>query len=174
MIINKIKIIDDIFAEYINTDLIDLQNYLSWLSNHESNPFILATSEKWNSKKLKSFIQAQNDSKDTALIGIFDQSTRRHVGNIKYENVYLGSLTCSFGILIGESDYRGRGIGAAVISETMKHFSVQFNISEFSLGVDKDNGRAIKTYSNLGFKVTEHSENNESIRMSFKCHESKG
>jgi ribosomal-protein-alanine N-acetyltransferase len=168
MIINRIEIRDGIFAQHLNIDMINLQKYLKWLSDKESNPFIVSTQEKWDQARLISFIMEQNNSKQTALIGIFDQSIRNHIGNIKYENVYFGSTNCTLGILIGELNYRGIGIGTAVISETIKYFSENFNIYEFFLGVNKSNEKAIKTYRRLGFRVVDTSEANESIRMSFR------
>jgi RimJ/RimL family protein N-acetyltransferase len=169
MIINKIIINDRVFVESINTNKINLKNYLNWLSDKDSNRFILATKESWNHNKLIQFINTQNNSEQTALLGIFDQSNGSHIGNIKYENIYSGSRNCSLGILVGEPNYRGVGIATAVISETIKKISARFSIFEFFLGVDKENETAIRTYTKLGFKFIENPENNAVLQMAFKC-----
>jgi ribosomal-protein-alanine N-acetyltransferase len=168
MIINKIKVRDNIFAEYINTDLFDPEKYLKWLSDKESNPFIMATSQEWNREKLLKYINEQNDSETTALIGIFDTSLNNHIGNIKFENVYFRSLNCSLGILIGEPEYRGVGVGTAVLSETIKFISSEFEIFEFFLGVDKKNINAINTYTKLGFRIVKNSEVGDTLRMTLR------
>ncbi len=168
MIINRIKLTDQIYVESINIEKTDLQNYLNWLTDSNSNPFILATKEIWTVESLRDYINKQNQSDSTLLIGIFDYFDGKHIGNIKFENVYQQSKNCSFGILIGEKNFRNIGIGTTVITKTISYLSSEFEILEFFLGVDKLNENAIKTYSKIGFKFLEESGTDGSLRMSIK------
>ncbi len=71
-----------------------------------------------------------------------------------------------FGILVGESEWRGQGVGKQAIQLLKNWAREQFQAQQLSLVVRQDNERAIRFYSDLGFTKTgtETSvRNNESI-----------
>ena len=54
------------------------------------------------------------NNKNLIFFGIFYKS--KHIGNLKFENIYKNSKNASWGILIGNKKYRGKGIGNEVLS----------------------------------------------------------
>ena len=55
--------------------------------------------------------------KNLIFFGIFFNG--KHIGNLKFENIYLNSKNAVWGILIGDKKYRGKGIGNQVLSKSM-------------------------------------------------------
>ena len=129
----------------------DLQNYLYWMSHPENNEYILSAKQSYSLTDLQDFIESCNLSPNLLLLGIFDRKLHTHIGNIKYEDIDLAKKTAVMGILIGEKNYRGRGIAKNVIKESAKWLNANLGLQTIFLGVDQNNSAAIKLYSEIGF-----------------------
>ena len=129
----------------------DLQNYLYWMNHPKNNEYILAVKKSHSLADLQDFIKACNVSPNTILLGIFDTTFHAHIGNIKYENIDLANKTTEMGILIGERNYRGRGIAKNIIEESAKWLNVNLSLQTIFLRVDQNNSAALKLYSKIGF-----------------------
>lgn len=79
------------------------------------------------------------------FLGIFERATQRHIGNIKFEPVDRQAGYAVFGILIGDADFRGKGVVAEVIAASSVWLKWQ-GLREIVLGVDMDNEPAIRAY----------------------------
>jgi [ribosomal protein S5]-alanine N-acetyltransferase len=67
------------------------------------------------------------------------------------------------GILIGDNNWRGKGVAAEVIKANSNYLADQCGIETISLGVDKNHKAAIVAYQKIGFEVKEQNKN--SIKM---------
>jgi RimJ/RimL family protein N-acetyltransferase len=85
------------------------------------------------------------------MLAICDQESNKHIGNIKLDNFDWVSRTCELGVLIGEKDFWGKGIGSEVCKLTIKYAFEQLNIRKILLAVYAHNIGAIKVYEKLGF-----------------------
>lgn len=144
---------EEFYYSCITPNYTELDNYLAWMKNSKDNIFIESASSNWTVEKLIDFIERVNDSEASLLVGIFLKGSNLHIGNVKFENVYSNSEDCSLGILIGEQDFRGRGIATKSISYLIKQLSSQFEISRFKLGVHQENTAALSTYLKAGFQI---------------------
>jgi RimJ/RimL family protein N-acetyltransferase len=142
----------------------DLQNYLYWMSHPKNNEYILSAKKNYSLADLHNFIESCNLSPNTILLGIFDTEHHTHIGNIKYENIDLANKTTVMGILIGEKNYRGRGIAKNVIEKSAQWLNINLNVQTIFLGVDQNNLAAIKLYSKIGF-VPENSQLEAGLKM---------
>jgi ribosomal-protein-alanine N-acetyltransferase len=131
----------------------DLNNYMAWMKNSIDNVFIESVSSDWTISKLNEFIEKVNNSESSLLVGIFLEGSNLHIGNVKFENVYINSEECSLGILIGEKEFRGRGIATKSISYLTQELHSWFEISIFKLGVHRENTAAIAAYLKAGFQI---------------------
>jgi ribosomal-protein-alanine N-acetyltransferase len=146
-------------------DLSDnLNNYLYWMSHPENNEYILSAKKSYSLTDLQDFIESCNLSPNTILLGIFDTENHAHIGNIKYENIDLANKSADMGILIGEKNYRGRGIAKNVIEESVKWLNVNLGLQTIFLGVDQNHSAAIKIYSKIGF-TPENNQLQNGIKM---------
>ena len=137
------------------------QNYLSWL-NPEINSYIEYAKNNISMKELRSYVGERENRQDVLFLGIFTKD-KQHIGNIKYEPINHKSKTAIMGILIGDNNWRGKGVAAEVIKVSGDYLVEQYGISTILLGVNKNNKAAIVAYQKVGFKVKDQNKN--SIKM---------
>ena len=75
-----------------------------------------------------------------------------HIGNIKYEPIDIEEHQATMGILIGEENWRGRGVATEVINKSAIWLQENLTINKILLGVDVGNIGAIRAYEKSGFK----------------------
>ena len=50
------------------------------------------------------------------FLGVFEKVTNKHIGNIKYDPIDSESKVAVMRILIGDPEWRGRGVAEEVLS----------------------------------------------------------
>ncbi len=129
------------------------EKYLSWLNDSETNKFL--ETRKETMEGLKSYVAERINRKDVFFAGVFDKETNEHIGNIKLEPIDWIKKRAVFGILIGNKNFRGKGIGTEATKLTVKIAFEIFELDKVELGVISDNIAATKAYEKAGFKVRE-------------------
>jgi ribosomal-protein-alanine N-acetyltransferase len=133
----------------------NLENYLSWLRDPISNPFIVSTNKDLKLEDLIAYVNTKNAAKNCVLWGIYLRQDLSHIGNIKFEPIQLDLGLAWVGLLIGQVELRGKGLGSEALSIATSYFSEITGIRNFRLGVDPGNLSAIKVYKNQGFSFDE-------------------
>lgn len=73
-------------------------------------------------------------------------------------NIDFTNLSAEFGrIMIGDDDYKGKGLGAKITSAIVNYAFEELNLKNVYLEVFSDNLSAIKTYEKAGFKFESES-----------------
>ena len=80
---NNLQIASDRFLLKSLSEKNDLSNYLNWLRNPRDIPFILGARTDYNLIQLIDYINHNNLSNDSILLGIFDKFELNHIGNIR-------------------------------------------------------------------------------------------
>ncbi len=124
------------------------QRYAGWLSDQRTSKFISAT---LNLPELRRYVLERSNRDDVLFFGIFDKITGLHIGNIKYEPVSTELRYAIMGILIGEAEWRGRGVAAEVISASAVWLHQHRSIEQIFLNVSRSNVPAIRAYQKVGF-----------------------
>jgi RimJ/RimL family protein N-acetyltransferase len=136
------------------------------MRNVGDNEFILTCRESYSLEELKLFIERNNSVSETILLGIFHDKTKMHIGNIKYSEINQSTNSAQMGILIGQAEWRGQGVGKEVILSSARWLEEQFGIKKITLGVDINNIAAINLYDKLGFvKVNQHAPKERNVAM---------
>ncbi len=142
------------------------KNYLSWMKNVTANPFIEGVNPNITIQDLVSYVSEKNESGAALLLGIFVKEENIHIGNVKLEPIISGK-SAVIGILIGEENFRGKGVGFEVISRVLEFCFADLDLQLVELGVNKKNLRAIALYTRLGFTEDNQKSNfHESLKMS--------
>jgi ribosomal-protein-alanine N-acetyltransferase len=126
--------------------------YLGWLSEPVTKKYISASKNTENLAQLKSYVRMRLGRSDVCFLGIFDKTTGKHIGNIKYEPVQVETRYAVMGILIGDAKWRGLGVFSEVFEASAHWLYMKKGITKFELGVDKTNISAIRSYEKAGFK----------------------
>ena len=86
-----------------------------------------------------------------------------HIGNIKFDEINLIKKSAVLGILIGDKDFRGKGIAREVILDSVLWLTNKYKIDTVKLGVDHNNLEALTLYQSMGFEIFKKSTPSEYI-----------
>lgn len=132
--------------------------YLSWL-NLKTSGYIEYTWEGNPSiEELKNYVSERENRQDVLFLGIFTKEAQ-HIGNIKYEPIDSKNKSAFMGILIGDKDWRGKGVATEVIKASGRYLAEQYLIETIILDVNESHKAAIAAYQKVGFKVKAHDQN---------------
>ena len=125
--------------------------YLGWLANLEARRFILAAQQTQGLAELAEYVRQRSNRLDVLFLGIFDKYSGLHIGNIKYEPLDSAQGYAVMGILIGDPDFRGKGVAFEVLRASAQWLKTHRAINQVLLGVSIDNSSAIQAYKKVGF-----------------------
>ena len=129
------------------------EKYLSWFNQSKEIEKYISFAQKCEGiDSLMQYVKDKKDREDVLFLGIFC-SLGQHIGNIKYEPIDLKNKTATMGILIGDKEWRGKGVASEVIKISGKYLKNNYGIKYIDLGVDKSNARAISAYEKINFKI---------------------
>jgi [ribosomal protein S5]-alanine N-acetyltransferase len=132
--------------------------YLSWLTLEKSGGYILYAKQKHSLNVLKEYVSKKEKDGNVLFLGVFEKVTNKHIGNIKYDPIDLESKVAVMGILIGDPEWRGRGVAEEVLLASGEWLKANFFINKIVLGVYKSNIAAIRAYEKTGFIVSKTPE----------------
>ena len=134
------------------------ERYCSWLNNGEITRGLVT--KKITFEGLTDYVEEKIMSNDCMFftISIRLESELKHIGNVKLDSFDLTDKVTTLGILIGEKDYHGKGIGTEVIRLTVDFLRRRSNFRKIILGVEIENVAAVNLYRKVGFVTYEETE----------------
>jgi RimJ/RimL family protein N-acetyltransferase len=91
-------------------------------------------------------------ARDDAWFTIYERPTWRPVGYTEIDGIDWRMRTGSFGILIGEADGRGRGLGTETTRLMLDYAFTALGLHNVMLTTDSFNLAGLHAYRNAGFK----------------------
>ena len=144
------------------------EEYLSWFSSSkEVGEYIAYAKTNADINKLRQYVKEREDREDVLFLGIFTDS-EQHIGNIKYEPINLKDKSATMGILIGNKEWRGKGVATEVIKDSGKYLKENYKIKYIDLGVNKDNIAAVSAYKKMKFKVIKKTDLGFMMRLNIE------
>ncbi|MCI5157191.1 MAG: N-acetyltransferase [Candidatus Electrothrix sp. AUS1_2] len=125
--------------------------YVSWLNNREINKYLEARFKYHTIAETKSFVEEMNRNPDIYLFGIF--INKQHVGNVKLGPIDRNHLLANIGLLIGETDYWGKGVASEVIQAVVTFAFEELGLQKIDAGCYESNIASKKAFINAGFEV---------------------
>lgn len=125
--------------------------YCSWLCDPEVNKYLQTREATIDS--IKQYIKEKNSKEDCLFLGIFFKENQKHIGNVKLEPIDFMGKKATFGLLIGDKNYWGKGLGTEVTDLVARYSFEELGLNEIDLGVVAENKSAIRVYEKVGFKI---------------------
>ena len=142
------------------------ERYLNWFNDKEIKKNIKSAKNQKNIYNLKAYIKKRMNKKDIIFLAIIVKKNKIHIGNIKFEPVDMNNSIATMGILIGDYNWRGKGVASEVLISCSNWLYKNKNINKIILGVDKKNNSAINAYKKSNFKkCITYPKDNKIIRM---------
>jgi len=127
--------------------------YSLWLSNPLVHKYL--HSRATSVPELKKYVQERFESETALFFGIFGRSAQKHIGNIKLEPIDFDCRVATMGLLIGDSEYWGKGFGTESLKLVTDFAFKDLGMKAVELGVSKENTAAVRVYEKCGYEVYE-------------------
>ncbi len=129
------------------------ETYLGWLNDHEVTANLEVGAFPSTTQDLEAFYQGVTGSRSEVIFAIADRKSHRHIGNVKLGPINWVHRRAMFGIMIGEKQFWGRGIGQEVTRLVVEYGFQRLNLNRIDLGVLAAHEAAIRCYEAVGFKA---------------------
>ena len=127
--------------------------YLSWINDPETTRGLVTGTYPSNLDSLRSYLESVSADGNSIMLAICLKSADQHIGNIKLDSFDKTAMTCELGIMIGDKDSWGKGIGSEVCRLVLNYAFEQLNQRKVSLTVYDNNPGAVRLYEKIGFQV---------------------
>lgn len=137
-ILGKYVSLESLLPEDVN------QTYLSWMTDPDVNRYLETRFEKHNLSSLTMFVVSICSDPRFHFFKILENSTNRHIGNIKLGPTHSYHRTGDIGLVIGEKDCWGKGYAKEAIAlitqfafSTLKLHKVTAGFMDLNVGSKK-------------------------------------
>ena len=127
--------------------------YLGWLNDPEVTHFMESGTFPATMQDLENFYQQVTGSRDQVIFAIADLKSDQHIGNVKLGPIHWVHRSATFGILIGDSKFWGKGIGVEATRLAVEYAFRRLDLRRIDLGVFANHEAAVHCYERVGFKV---------------------
>jgi RimJ/RimL family protein N-acetyltransferase len=131
----------------------DYISYAEWMNDFDITKFLGRSDKAISYAEQKEWVERQHGG-NKAAFGIWVQPIEgeaKLVGNCSLTVLSNNTRTAILGIVIGNSAYRGQGIGSAVVGLLLELAFLDMNLHSVNLTVVEGNEQAIKCYEKNGF-----------------------
>lgn len=131
----------------------DLGEYASWVDDAETTRYMGSGRFPFSVDEVRGYVRTMRDSKTGLLLGIHDKTTSKHVGNVTLHMIDWVHRKGEIGILVGDREARGRGLGAEAVALVVRHGFERLGLNRISAGYVDGNEGSKRLFESLGFSV---------------------
>lgn len=110
-------------------------------------------SSGYSRRDLEDWMESHGKRTDEVLWAIALSETDECIGHVGLYRINHRIGTSELAIVIGSSQYQGRGLGKAVTQRMIRYGFDELRLNKISLSVLSTNKRASQLYESLGFEV---------------------
>lgn len=129
------------------------ERYLSWLNDPEVTRYMETGTFPSTAEDLENYYRGLMGSRNDVILAIAEKESGRHIGNVKLGPIHWVHRSATFGILLGEKEFWGKGIGLEATRLTVEYGFYRLNLHRIDLGVFAEHEAAVRCYKKAGFKV---------------------
>jgi ribosomal-protein-alanine N-acetyltransferase len=129
------------------------QDYVSWLNDSQVNQYLECRFVRHTIESTKKFVQAMLDSPDNLFLGIRSHLLDRHVGNVKIGPIDKHHRVGEIGIMVGDKEVWGNGVGSLGINLMSKVAQNHFMLRKITAGCYISNTRSKRAFEKNGFSI---------------------
>lgn len=126
-------------------------NYFNWFNDREVTRWTQHGIFPNTSQAMEKYYESVSHSKTDLVLAIILQDDHRHVGNIGIHRIHPIFRSAEVGILIGEKDVWGQGIGTQSIQLMVSHAFLRLNLHRLYAGAVIKNLGCIRAFEKVGF-----------------------
>ena len=125
--------------------------YLTWLNSEEVNQYLESRFSINTTAELTNFVKQMLDSENSLLLAIVDKDSGQHIGNIKLGPINSAHKSAPLGLVIGESNWWGKGVAKEVISALTNWSFETLGLAKIFAGSYSSNQGSIRAFLACGY-----------------------
>jgi RimJ/RimL family protein N-acetyltransferase len=127
------------------------RHYVDWLNDPVVNRYLESRFTPQDQASVERFIVAQLESPSSVLFGIRSRALGRHVGNIKLGPIDRHHGLGEIGLMVGDRDAWGMGIGSDAIACIARLAASDLGLRKLTAGCYASNIGSAKAFFKAGF-----------------------
>jgi len=128
-------------------------DYIAWMNDPEINQYLESRFSEHKKEDLQAYVEAKLASENALMMGIYDVSLDRHVGNIKLEPIDRWHGLAEIGIMIGSVEAHGRSIGTRAIQLIADVAKNELQLRKLTAGCYGSNQASVRAFQKAGFEI---------------------
>ena len=133
-------------------------NWWKWFNDLEVTKYMNKGNEKNTPEKQRQFFEKVNGSKNYSVFAICEKFSGVHLGTVGLHDIDHEKKIAQFGIIIGEKEFWGRGIGKEAWVMMIEYGFINLKLEHISTKIFNKNVASIKIAKSLGFLSNERNE----------------
>lgn len=129
------------------------ERYVSWLNDPEVTRYLEVGRFPSTIRDLERFHEACSASRNAVMLAVCLRDGGRHVGNIELGRIDWVHRHADIGILIGEKDQWGQGVGSEALVLMLAYAFDRLDLKKIIMGAYSSHAAAIRMYERAGFRV---------------------
>jgi [ribosomal protein S5]-alanine N-acetyltransferase len=127
-------------------------NYIAWLNDPETNKYNSHGVIPYTEEQALRYIEESRTFSKTLILAIIFKENNEHIGNISLQKIDFINQNAELAILMGEKQYRGKGLAKEAASLLIEHGFMKLNLHRIYCGTAADNIPMQKLAAHLGMK----------------------
>ncbi len=127
-------------------------NWWRWLNNKNVTKYMAKGDSENTAAKQVAFFEEINSSKTDIALAICDIKSSSHVGTTALHKIDWAKGSAQFGIIIGEEDYWGRGMGTEAWFLLTDYAFNDLKLKKIHTKIFRENLPSLKIAEKCGFK----------------------
>ena len=128
-------------------------SYVAWMNDPDVTRYLESRFVTHTAKDLRDYVEQQNARADTLFLAIVRVSDGRHVGNVKIGPLDPHHGTADLGLLIGDPDSRGQGLGTETIRLAAEVAFAELGARKLNAGCYSDNVASANAFKRAGWRT---------------------
>lgn len=129
----------------------DLRHLYNWINDPDVTRYMFMGDRPAVMERLLEAWEAEVKRQTDIVFAIVHKKTKKVIGSTGLYSINSISRHAEFRVIIGETAYRGKGIGTEVTKLIINYAFDKLNLNKVWLGGNADNIGAIKSYEKSGF-----------------------
>jgi RimJ/RimL family protein N-acetyltransferase len=126
--------------------------YYSWLEDLSLDQYTERSYFPNSEKRMMEYYDRSTQNSSLILLGIFDNATDKHIGNITFQDINWLNRRAFIAYLLGDADYAGKGIVTEAVLMMMYYGFNRLNFNRIYGGVSALHGASMKVCEKVGLK----------------------
>lgn len=135
----------------------DCQNYyLNWLLDYQVNSYLETRLSKQTMETVQSFVKSVIESDHSVLFAIIENSTKKHIGNIKIGPIHKEYRKADVSYFLGDKQSWGKGYASEAVALLVDYGFNSLKLHRLQAGIIEGNSASGRVLEKSGFQIEGH------------------